>query len=602
MPHANQDAETERRIRKEALLLMAVWANLRQGVNRDALMEAIRRKDMYGAYSALGLDRISDAFGDVKVAIREAFERAAKKQADEIGLIWDPMAVGVMLAITQQTDELIRQITASTQGAIESAFINAIETERGTAEAADDIIAAIGLLPRQVAALDRYRAGLIEAARIKASRIEVLVDRYRARLLRQRADAIARTSIIDAEAAGRDEVWRAAVAAGIMTPEQRVEWVTTSGNPCQLCLEMEGNTRAVGGTYAPGLPSSGPPTLHVNCFIGSTIVQARDIVAVTKRFYEGPVITIESALGHKITCTPNHPIMTGFGWLPAGSLDEGFEILCDGSVNLLIQDNNNGNVPTRIEDIAEAFTESIMTFSEAVKVSPENFDGDGEGSKIAVILTNWELGHGGDLKGSQHVAQDDLVFAGSKSSSEAHCGTPDFGFHTMLATPDSIVGGDSISGPLLGGQSAHADFLGTTETADGNSIFLKDSADCSPSYPKSVGDELFALVSGVEGNDFGFWKNRGGSSLTDRDVIDTQNGTNRQIANAQSLADLNAAFPGKVQADNIVSVKSGYFRGHVFNLQTVSGWYLADSIIAHNCQCVEYPVSVGKSMKLSELA
>jgi hypothetical protein len=265
MPHPNLDAETERRIRKEALLLMAVWANLRQGVDREALMEAIRRRDMTAAYDALGLDRIADAFGDVKVAIREAFERAAKKQADEIGLIWDPMSATVALAITQQTDELIRQITASTQSAIESAFINAIETGRGTAEAADDVIAAIGLLPRQVAALDRYRAGLIEAARVKASRIELLVDRYRARLLRQRADAIARTSIIDAEAAGRDEVWKAAVAAGIMTPEQRVEWVTTSGNPCALCLEMEGNTRVIGGTYAAGLPSSGPPTLHPNC-------------------------------------------------------------------------------------------------------------------------------------------------------------------------------------------------------------------------------------------------------------------------------------------------------------------------------------------------
>ena len=168
MPHPNLDAETEKRIRKEALLLMAVWANLRAGVNREALQEAIRRRDMTAAYEALGLSRIQDAFGDVKVAIREAFERAAKKQADEIGLIWDPMSATVALAITQQTDELIRQITGSTQTAIELAFKNAIETGRGTAEAADAVIAAIGLLPRQVAALDRYRAQLVEEARIKA--------------------------------------------------------------------------------------------------------------------------------------------------------------------------------------------------------------------------------------------------------------------------------------------------------------------------------------------------------------------------------------------------------------------------------------------------
>jgi hypothetical protein len=265
MPHPNLDAETEKRIRKEALLLMAVWANLRQGVNRDALMEAIRRRDMTAAYEALGLNRIQDAFGDVKVAIREAFERAAKKQADEIGLIWDPMAAAVALAITQQTEMLVSQITASAQSSIEIAFKNAIESGRGTSEAADDILAAIGLFPRQVAALANYRKQLQAGSKLLARRVDRMVDRYAARLLRQRADTIARTSIIDAESAAREAVWRVAVEQGLLDPEQMVEWLTTSGNPCAICLEMEGHTRPIDGYYDAGLPWNGPPTAHCNC-------------------------------------------------------------------------------------------------------------------------------------------------------------------------------------------------------------------------------------------------------------------------------------------------------------------------------------------------
>ncbi len=290
MPHPNQDAETEKRIRKEAMLLMAVWASLRQNVNRDALMEAIRHQDMIGAYEALGLDRIADAFGDVKVAIREAFERAAKRQADEIGLIWDPMAAAVVLTITQQTDELIRQITSSTQDAVQAALINAIETGRGTAEAADDVIAAIGLLPRQVAALDRYRQQLIAEARVKASRIEVLVDRYRARLLRQRADNIARTSMMDAVNAGRDLVWKMAKAAGMLVEAHHVECFTTSGNPCQLCLIMEGNTRPVDGDYAAGLPFHGSPPWHPACQCEENLVNARERATVLYQISEAAAV------------------------------------------------------------------------------------------------------------------------------------------------------------------------------------------------------------------------------------------------------------------------------------------------------------------------
>lgn len=46
------------------------------------------------------------------------------------------------------------------------------------------------------------------------------------------------------------------------------------------------------------------------------------------------------------------------------------------------------------------------------------------------------------------------------------------------------------------------------------------------------------------------------------------------------------AFPGELQFDNLLHIdrRSG-FSGHVYNLQTATGWYIASNIIVHNCVC-----------------
>jgi len=35
----------------------------------------------------------------------------------------------------------------------------------------------------------------------------------------------------------------------------------------------------------------------------------------------------------------------------------------------------------------------------------------------------------------------------------------------------------------------------------------------------------------------------------------------------------------------IIGIRRRDFSGHVFNLETVGGWYSANNIIAHNCRC-----------------
>ena len=54
-------------------------------------------------------------------------------------------------------------------------------------------------------------------------------------------------------------------------------------------------------------------------------------------------------------------------------------------------------------------------------------------------------------------------------------------------------------------------------------------------------------------------------------------------AHSELLSDLSHGFPAAVCCDKVVSVNVRAFSGHVFNLQTASGFYIANGIKSHNC-------------------
>ena len=56
--------------------------------------------------------------------------------------------------------------------------------------------------------------------------------------------------------------------------------------------------------------------------------------------------------------------------------------------------------------------------------------------------------------------------------------------------------------------------------------------------------------------------------------------------NAETLAKSLLGDTAEVFLSDVVKIESGQFVGHVYNLQTVTGAYIANGIVAHNCRCV----------------
>lgn len=180
--------------------------------------------------------------------------------------------------------------------------------------------------------------------------------------------------------------------------------VTLDSRTCETCMWYDANN-----PYE--LENHPTPPFHVNCLPGNTLVTPRgDVTGVSKRWYDGDVIVFRTTSGNELTCTPNHPILTDRGFVPADSIDVGNNVISDSSSQGVgLSDGNNIDEPTPIEDIAESFINSSEVVTRPVPVSPIDFHGDGAGSEVAIIGANRFLDGGIDSPVRKHASKLNFV-------------------------------------------------------------------------------------------------------------------------------------------------------------------------------------------------
>jgi hypothetical protein len=174
----------------------------------------------------------------------------------------------------RQAGELIQGVSMETRYAVRRIIEAAVA--RGTAprETGKLLEAIVGLTNRDAQAVARYQATLVEAGTRPAT-VDRLVDRYGTRLLKHRAQMIARTETIRAANEGRRAVWSRNVQEGTILPERwEREWVAivpSDGRTCPYCEEQDGQRAPIDGTYPDG--SAGPPG-HPLCRCTESLVRA----------------------------------------------------------------------------------------------------------------------------------------------------------------------------------------------------------------------------------------------------------------------------------------------------------------------------------------
>ena len=331
-------------------------------------------------------------------------------------------------------------------------------------------------------------------------------------------------------------------------------WVAVGLN-CPMCDSLDGqvvgreetfvgkgdsvNTEGAGITASTKILH---PPLHDGCLPGDALILTSGFVSAnSERWYDGDLVVVYTAAGYKLACTPNHPILTPDGWSSAHALDVGDDVVSRPAVDRnarIIGDDQD--VPTPFHEIAQAFGKRSDVVSVPVPTAAEAFHGDGRHSEVAIIRANRQLLREGRIAMLQQPSEALLQF-----------GDADL---------------PRLSG--LGGSTKLLETVGTPSLSSVRGVGLAEAL--LPSHVAGPDQSSFAsspyAFSGFAESPSDYW------------ARDSETGRKPDLA-----------FPFTVAADQIIAIERYSFHGLVYNLETEVGWYVANGVITHNCDCIVTP-------------
>lgn len=393
-----------------------------------------------------------------------------------------------------------------------------------------------------------------------------------------------------------------ALLAGFGLGVQRWRWVTgVPAHPFEPHQRLEGVEFDRPDDPQLANPSTWPPVGflapgdHKGCFVAGTPVSGPPAHTSFARHYEGTCVKVTTKSGKQFTATPNHPVFTDGGWVAAGDLNVGDEVisqlLAEGPGTVGPDDRQ---MPARIEDVAATLPMTGSVDAVTVPVASEEFHGDGAGSQVCVVRADRGLLIDREPPRTEPVSDHELVGVGGGHGALPADGHPVGLVGGSDTSTRGFVSGSGPGGPLLGGELGEIGPVDGLPVAQRNSGVFEAVDDDRATDPVlrreltggfasevAAGQLLDVEVDSVVG------------SVADGGELDPS--LDEPLADglgayAEPSSDDVARFAGLVGPDEVVDIERDWFSGHVYNLSTSTGWYLADGILVHNCQCNAIPV------------
>jgi hypothetical protein len=229
------------------------------------------------------LDRLSTAYLTV---IQAAGDEATKDLNKALGTKLEFDAL-----LTEETEEIIQKlltgnrysadwvrrhglelvadgISPQQKQVVSNIIQESMEAGGRATETLDNIKANIGLTSREYQATVN-RMNLHLDSGLPEGEAKALTDKYRDKLLRGRAQRIARTETIRAQAQGRKDAWLVAQDEGKLPPVERM-WLAPPPSPnpnlpCDICLDLDGRTAKINEPYEGTYGSFEGPPAHPSC-------------------------------------------------------------------------------------------------------------------------------------------------------------------------------------------------------------------------------------------------------------------------------------------------------------------------------------------------
>ncbi|MEX1275088.1 MAG: hypothetical protein WEE20_04100, partial [Bacteroidota bacterium] len=281
---------------------------------------------------------------------------------------------------------------------------------------------------------------------------------------------------------------------------------------------------------------------HINCFVPETEIQGQ-LLAATRMLYTGYMRKIKTRLGHCITVTANHPVVTSMGIKPAKLLHKSEYLLAydtrdeqrpSSQLNPVLFPNDKEYRPAMIAEVFETFLKAgTLRFSGRTS---GDFDGDaklGQG-EIEIVTIDRKLSNASNFTPSEDLER--LAFKASQLAQGFHAGQG----NTLPMT---------LTIPSASHSLMHRIQIGLQVAAK------------SPAELRRVG------------------------LTTNLDVMLAEALTEDATTDCKVLANLRCRLPGLIQFDEIVEILDFDFSGHVYDLQSATGVIVANNLLMGQCRC-----------------
>jgi len=476
----------------------------------------------------------------------------------------------------------------------------------------------------------RYDATVRKAIRdgkpLTRAQIDKISGSYKDRLLAYRGKVIARTEALNALRAGQHEGFRQMLDAGLVAGLE-VKWLDTA----------DGRTRdshvALGGLPAQpfGTPFISPATgalmdfpgdtSHgargedvIQCFPPGAMISRVGITHAMRRYYSGDLVELRATGDIVMSVTPNHPILTGRGWVSAGEVNEGDEVF-ECRVGDLAKVSSGPDI-CAVDVSAEHLYNSAQSLS--VPVRPDravvDFHGDIPDHDVDIVAVDGGLG-------------DALVPEVGEMISNVIFSCPDemsgyliarrMGRMSDLAVsdfPDCRMGGSSPCLPGIRGEDCSGAPIAFGNAWPLDPEIIKAPANSGPANSNGFGyrkDRVTAIKEILDRikirnplgciSFFGLLPNAN-SPVHSRGLDVGNAGDHHCSAYAGHFCDLHGAatcFHSRsdraqkrgalvapmVSRRSITHVSRSYYSGYVYNFTSSSGVLVSDGIVNHNCRC-----------------
>jgi SPP1 gp7 family putative phage head morphogenesis protein len=283
------------------------------------------------------------------------------------------------------------------------------------------------------------------------------------------------------------------------------------------------------------------PPFHGNCFPAGTLVQGR-FEGGLRVPYAGKLVEVKTGSGRSLAATPNHRVLTPRGFVPIKDLEVGDHLLrhCGGvehgaGLAAVAALDDEHDAPAAIEDVLGA----LHKVGALCKVDRLALDLDGDElcfkGDVDVIGTYGALLHDVELARAQGSGERVFKLPALEEPLLCRACAGDPSFERVAVAAPRIVRSSDLGVALLGAHARPLDVLRFGPAAKLNASRYEVPA-------------------------------------------------HRRLADASFLRELLDAAAGTVALDEVAEVRDHSFLGHVFDLRSPLGWFVAsDYYVSNSC-------------------